>query len=104
MTREKWIAKYRGSKKLRLEPILLDSGLVAIVFRNEDVGDHLMILDPKNRDTRQFNRALSEAFIIATVGGDIIYGEKDNPIRNLPAGQNADGGLSEAINHLLRDK
>lgn len=101
LTREKWIAKYRDSKKLRLEPILLDSGLVAIMFSNGAVGDHLMILDPKNRDTTQFNRALSESYVIGTIAGDLICGQENNPIRNLPVGQNADGGLSEAIKNLL---
>lgn len=104
LTREKWIAKYRGSQKLTLEPILLDSGLVAIMFRNEDVGDNLMILDPKNRDTTQFNRALSESYIIGTIAGDLICGQDYNPIRQLPVGVNADGGLSEAIKNLLSNQ
>ena len=104
LTHEKWIAKYRGSQNLTLEPVLLDSGLVAIMFSSATVGDHLMILDPKNRGTEAFSRALSEAYLIATVGGDVIFGSEKNPIRALPVGNNADGGLTETIDYLLKQE
>ena len=98
---ERWKVKYKGSSTLKMDPVLLaDTGMLAILLTNEKVGDLLVELDPKNRGTEAFNRALSEAYIIATVAGDIIFGEESNPIRKLPVG-NADGGLTEAIDHLL---
>lgn len=102
---ERWKVKYRGSCTLKMEPVLLaDTGMLAVLLTNEKVGDLLVELDPKNRGTEAFNRALSEAYIIATVAGDIIFGEESNPIRKLPVGENADGGLSEAIDHLLSNQ
>lgn len=99
---ERWKVKYRGSPTLKMEPVLLaDTGMIAVILTNGEIGDLLVELDPKNRGTEAFNRALSEAYIIATIGGDIIHSEKDNPIRKLSVGENADGGLSEAIDHLL---
>lgn len=101
---ERWKVKYRGSSTLKMEPVLLaDTGMLAVLLTNEKVGDLLVELDPKNRGTEAFNRALSEAHIIATVAGDIIFGEESNPIRKLPVG-NADGDLSDAIDHLLSNQ
>lgn len=98
---ERWKVKYRGSTTLKMEPVLLaDTGMIAVLLNNEKVGDLLVELDPKNRGTELFNRTLSEAYLIATVAGDIVFGEESNPIRKLPVG-NADGGLSDAIDHLL---
>lgn len=74
------------------------------MLTNAEVGDLLVELNPENRGTESFNRALSEAYIIATVAGDIVFGEDSNPIRKLPVGANSDGGLSEAINHLLSNQ
>lgn len=103
---ERWKVKYRGSSTLKMEPVLLaDTSMIAVLLTNEKAGDLLVELDPKNRGTELFNRTLSEAYIIATVAGDIIFGEESsNPIRKLPVGANADGGLSEAINHLLSNQ
>ena len=99
---ERWKVKYRGSASLKMEPVLVaDTGMIAIILTNGEIGDLLVELDPKNRGTESFNRALSEAYIIATVAGDIIFGEESNPIRKLPIGVNADGELSEVIDRLL---
>jgi len=102
---ERFKVKYRDSSTLKMEPVLLsDTGMIAVLLTNEKVGDLLVELDPTNRGTKAFNRSLSEAYIIATVAGDIIFTEESsNPIRKLPVG-NADGGLSEAINHLLSNQ
>lgn len=101
---ERWKIKYRGSSTLKMDPILLaDTGMIAVILTNGDMGDLLVEIDPKNRGTELFNRTLSEAYIIATVAGDIIFGEESNPIRKLPVGANADGGLTEAIDQLLRN-
>lgn len=98
---ERWKVKYRGSCTLKMEPVLLaDTGMIAVILTNGEVGDLLVELDPKNRGTELCNRTLSEAYLIATVAGDIVFGEESNPIRKLPVG-NADGGLSDAIDHLL---
>ena len=103
---ERWKVKYRGSSTLKMEPVLLaDTGMIAVILTNGEIGDLLVELDPKNRGTEAFNRALSEAYLIATVCGDTLYGYgENNPIRKLPVGENADGGLSEAINHLLNNQ
>lgn len=98
---ERWKIKYRNSPNLRMEPILLaDTRMIAVMLTNGEVGDLLVELDPKNQGTENFSRTLSETFIIGTIAGDLICGE-GNPIRKLPVGDNADGGLSEAIDHLL---
>lgn len=102
---ERWKVKYRGSSTLKMEPVLLaDTGMIAVILTNGDIGDLLAEIDPKNWGTELFNRTLCEAYIIATVAGDIIFGEESNPIRKLPVGDNADGGLSEAIDHLLNNQ
>lgn len=102
---ERWKVKYRGSSTLKMEPVLLaDTGMIAVILTNGDVGDLLVEIDPQKRGTEAFHRALSEAFIIATVGGDILCGTENNPIRKVPVGDNADGGLSEAIDHLLSEQ
>ena len=102
---ERWKVRYRGSTTLKMEPILLaDTGMIAVLLTNDKkVGDLLVELDPKNYGTESFNRALSEAFVIATIAGDIIFTEESNPIRQLPVG-NADGGLSETIKNLLNNQ
>lgn len=103
---ERFKVKYRGSSTLKMEPVLLaDTGMIAVILTNGEIGDLLVELDPKNRGTEAFNRSLSEAYIIGTVAGDIIFGEESsNPIRKLPVGGNADGALSEAIDHLLSNQ
>lgn len=102
---ERWKAKYRGTTDLKMEPVLMaDTGRIAVILTNAEVGDLLVELNPENRGTESFNRALSEAYIIAIVAGDIIFGKESNPIRKLPIGVNADGELSEAIDHLLSNQ
>lgn len=102
---ERFRVKYRGSSTLKMQPVLLaDTGMIAVILTNGEVGDLLVELDPKNYGAEAFNRSLSEAFIIATVAGDVIYEKDRNPIRKLPIGINADGELSEAINHLLNNQ
>lgn len=104
---ERFKVKYRDSSTLKMEPVLLaDNGMIAVLLtNNENVGDLLVELDPKNRGTEAFNRSLNEAYIIGTVAGDIIFREESsNPIRKLPVGANADGGLLEAIDQLLRNQ
>ncbi len=102
---ERWKVKYRRSASLKMESVLVaDTGMIAIILTNGEIGDLLVELDPKNRGTESFNRALSEAYIVATVAGDIVFTEESNPIRKLPVGENADGGLSVAIDRLLNDQ
>ena len=102
-TREAFLEKYKGSKTLTIEPILGED-TVTIVLQNGVAGDIMeeFPLAMVEEDPETFHRTMVIAHMSAIVAGDLIFGEDANPIRALDIGPECDGGLSAAIEKMIR--
>lgn len=102
LSEEDFLVRYRNSETLLIKPTLIGND-IRVMLTNGRVADALVEFPVSlmDEDAETYHRQLCMAYMAAIVAGDVIFEEDHNPIRDLNAGPECDGGLSLAIQSLI---